>query len=51
MSAWHDKYRTMFTGDGFERFAAGVPALGFIRVVPARVGSWDHRDAARQAAT
>ena len=51
MSAWHDKYRTMFTGDGFERFAAGIRALGFIRVVPARVGSWDHRDAARQGAT
>jgi hypothetical protein len=22
MSAWHEKYRTLFAGDGFERFAA-----------------------------
>ena len=43
MSAWHDKYRTMLAGDGFERFATYVPALGFLRVVPGRVDSWDHR--------
>jgi hypothetical protein len=43
MSAWHDKYRSMFTGDGFERFARDVPSLGFVRVVPSRIASWDHR--------
>jgi hypothetical protein len=43
MSAWHDKYRTLLSGDGFERFATQVPSLGFLRVVPGRVDSWDHR--------
>jgi hypothetical protein len=42
MSAWHEKYRTLFTGDGFERFAAAIPKLGFLRVVPAVVDAWDH---------
>ena len=36
MSAWHDKYRSMLAGEGFERFAVAVPTLGFLRVVPAR---------------
>ena len=35
MSAWHEKYRTLFAGDGFERFTAAIPKLGFLRVVPA----------------
>jgi hypothetical protein len=43
MSAWHEKYRTFLAGDGFERFATDVPALGFLRVPPGRVDSWDHR--------
>jgi hypothetical protein len=43
MSAWHEKYRQRFAGEGFERFTAEVPALGFLRVVPARVDAWDHR--------
>lgn len=43
MSAWHEKYRQMFARDGFEGFTRDVPALGFLRVVPARVDSWDHR--------
>ncbi len=43
MSAWHEKYRSMFLSDGFERFAAAVPELGFLRVVPSRVEVWDHR--------
>jgi hypothetical protein len=43
MSAWHEKYRTMFSGNSFERFAASVPALGFLRVPPSRVDAWDHR--------
>jgi hypothetical protein len=42
MSAWHEKYRTLFSGDGFERFAEANPALGFLRVVPAVVEAWDH---------
>ena len=32
MSAWHEKYRSMFAGDGFERLTAPVPQLGFLRV-------------------
>lgn len=43
MSGWHEKYRQLFARDGFERFARDVPALGFLRVVPSRVDSWDHR--------
>src|SRR5262249_56847255 len=50
MSAWHDKYRAMLTGDGFERFAGSIPSLGFVRVVPARVATWDHREASRRGA-
>ena len=42
MSAWHEKYRTLFAGDGFERFAAAIPQLGFLRIVPALVETWDH---------
>ena len=42
MSAWHDKYRSMLGGDGFERFTEAVPSLGFLRVEPAAVRSWDH---------
>jgi hypothetical protein len=43
MSAWHEKYRPMFSGPGFERFARDVPVLGFLRVVPSRIEVWDHR--------
>jgi hypothetical protein len=43
MSAWHDKYRPLFGGPGFERFAEQVPKLGFLRVVPSRFEAWDHR--------
>jgi hypothetical protein len=43
MSAWHEKYRALLTGDGFERFTTDVPSLGFLRVVPGRVDAWDHR--------
>ena len=42
MSAWHEKHRGRFAGDGFERFAAEVPALGFLRVEPLRYSTWDH---------
>ncbi len=43
MSSWHDKYRPLFGGPGFERFADQVPQLGFLRVVPSTVEAWDHR--------
>jgi nitroimidazol reductase NimA-like FMN-containing flavoprotein (pyridoxamine 5'-phosphate oxidase superfamily) len=43
MSAWHEKYRSSFASGGFERFALDVPLIGFLRVVPSRVGVWDHR--------
>lgn len=43
MTAWHEKYRPMLAGDGFERLADDVPTLGFLRVAPSRIGSWDHR--------
>lgn len=43
MSAWHEKYRIHFSGDGFERFAEQVPKLGFLRLVPGRIEAWNHR--------
>lgn len=43
MSAWHEKYRSMFSGDGFERMTRRVPGLGFLRVQVATVDAWDHR--------
>ena len=43
MSAWHEKYRSLLAGDGFERITRDVKALGFLRVAPARVDAWDHR--------
>ncbi len=46
MSAWHDKYRSLLAGEGFERFADAVPAIGFLRVAPARIDTWDHRSPA-----
>jgi hypothetical protein len=42
MSLWHEKYRTMLSGDGFERMTEHVPTLGFLRVVPVAVRAWDH---------
>jgi len=42
MSVWHEKYRTMLSGDGFERMTEQVPSLGFLRVVPVAVRAWDH---------
>jgi len=43
MSAWHEKYRTMLAGEGFERLTTRVPELGFLHVAPARLDAWDHR--------
>lgn len=42
MSAWHEKYRSMLGGGGFERLAEDVPALGFLRVEVERLSTWDH---------
>ena len=42
MSAWHEKYRSMLAGDGFERMAQQVAALGFLRVQIAEADAWDH---------
>jgi general stress protein 26 len=42
MSLWHEKYRTMLSGDGFERITEDVPSLGFLRVSPVAIRSWDH---------
>ena len=43
MSAWHEKYRSMFAGDGFERLTQRVSGLGFLRVTIVDVHAWDHR--------
>ncbi|MGZ5291607.1 MAG: pyridoxamine 5'-phosphate oxidase family protein [Actinomycetota bacterium] len=42
ISAWHEKYRPLLAGDGFPRFAEAVRGLGFLRVVPGTLVSWDH---------
>jgi PPOX class probable F420-dependent enzyme len=42
MSAWHEKYRSLLSGEGFGRFTAEIPHLGFLRVEPSRVSGWDH---------
>lgn len=42
ISLWHDKYRTLLSGDGFARFAEEVAHLAFLRVVPEQVRDWDH---------
>jgi nitroimidazol reductase NimA-like FMN-containing flavoprotein (pyridoxamine 5'-phosphate oxidase superfamily) len=42
ISAWHDKYRSLLTGDGFSRFSEEVRDLGFLRVLIERIAAWDH---------
>ncbi|HEY3265001.1 MAG TPA: pyridoxamine 5'-phosphate oxidase family protein [Actinomycetota bacterium] len=42
ISAWHEKYRSLLSGDAFARFAEEVPSLVFLRVEPGRIRSWDH---------
>jgi len=42
ISAWHEKYRSLLAGDGFQRFTEEVRHLGFLRVVPRRILPWDH---------
>jgi nitroimidazol reductase NimA-like FMN-containing flavoprotein (pyridoxamine 5'-phosphate oxidase superfamily) len=42
ISAWHEKYRSLLAGEGFGAFAQEVRHLGFLRVVPEHLRSWDH---------
>jgi Pyridoxamine 5'-phosphate oxidase len=42
MSEWHEKYRSLLAGDGFERFTGAVPELGFMRIEPTHLRTWDH---------
>jgi hypothetical protein len=42
ISAWHEKYRSLLSGDGFSLFAEQVPSLAFLRVSPRRLHGWDH---------
>ena len=42
ISAWHEKYRPLLSGDGFARLTEEVRGLGFLRVVPDRISAWDH---------
>ena len=42
ISAWHEKYRPLLSGEGFERFTQEVRGLAFLRVAPGALVSWDH---------
>jgi nitroimidazol reductase NimA-like FMN-containing flavoprotein (pyridoxamine 5'-phosphate oxidase superfamily) len=42
ISAWHEKYRPLLSGQGFARLTEEVRGLGFLRVAPARISAWDH---------
>lgn len=42
ISAWHEKYRPLLSGEGFARLTEEVRELGFLRVVPERISAWDH---------
>lgn len=42
ISAWHEKYRPLLSGEGFARFTEEVRSLAFLRVVPERIAAWDH---------
>lgn len=42
MSAWHDKYRSMLAGEGFERLTRQVHSLGFVRIGISTADAWDH---------
>ena len=42
ISAWHEKYRSLLAGGGFARFTEQVSALGFLRLEPTRLSTWDH---------
>ncbi len=42
ISAWHEKYRSLLSGEGFARFTEAVTTISFLRVAPGRLISWDH---------
>ena len=42
ISAWHEKYRNLLAGDGFERITGRIERLGFLRVEPDEIRTWDH---------
>jgi nitroimidazol reductase NimA-like FMN-containing flavoprotein (pyridoxamine 5'-phosphate oxidase superfamily) len=42
ISAWHEKYRSLLSGDGFARFTEEIRYLGFLRIQPEHVTVWDH---------
>lgn len=42
ISAWHEKYRNLLLGEGFERLTGAVERLGFLRVEVGEVRAWDH---------
>ena len=42
VSAWHEKYRVLLPGDGFERMTKRVVDLGFLRVVPEDLATWEN---------
>jgi Pyridoxamine 5'-phosphate oxidase len=42
MSAWHEKYRPAVAGEAFEQLTRDVPSLGFVRVEPTAIHTWDH---------
>ena len=42
ISAWHEKYRSLLSGEGFERFTQEIRGLAFLRVVPGALVAWDH---------
>ena len=42
ISAWHEKYRPLLSGEGFARFSEEIRSLVFLRVVAERIAAWDH---------
>lgn len=42
ISEWHEKYRALLAGGGFQRFTEEVHDLAFLRVVPESLFVWDH---------
>jgi len=42
MSAWYEKYRVLLPGDGFQRLTEQVVDLGFLRVEPQAMATWEN---------
>lgn len=42
ISAWHEKYRNLLLGEGFERLTTRIERLGFLRIEAEEVRTWDH---------